>query len=175
MASGCVAEVMGTDLFTLTPDTAVGSALRLAAAKHVHHFLVIEEGSLTGIVTDLDLSQARQGAVVSACMRTPVLCIGPETTVEDAASIMEENAVGCLPVITGSFLVGLVTKAKLAGLTPPLADLTAVLEPEPTAAAEVCAACGKRRRAIPELRAGFLALCSECSGVIPRGAPRLGN
>src|SRR5919201_2374166 len=112
-ASCCVAEVMGTELFTLTPDTVVGSALRLAAHKRIHHFLVIEDGSLTGIVCQADLQQARTSAMVGECMSSPVLCIGPETTLKEAADIMQENSVGCLPVVTGAFLVGVITRDKL--------------------------------------------------------------
>src|SRR5436190_3889208 len=112
-ASCCVAEVMGTELFTLTPDTVVGSALRLAATKRIHHFLVIEDGSLTGIVCQADLQQARTSALVGECMSSPVLCIGPETTLKEAADIMSENSVGCLPVVTGAFLVGVITRDKL--------------------------------------------------------------
>src|SRR5437879_1818551 len=114
--SCCVAEVMGTDLFTVTPDTVVGSALRLAATKHIAHFLVIEDGSLTGIVCQDDLRHARESAFVGECMTSPVLCIGPETTLAEAVSIMDENSVGCLPVITGAFLVGMITRDRLPGV-----------------------------------------------------------
>ena len=41
--TSCVAEIMGTELFTLTPDTMVGSALRLASTRRIQHFLVIED------------------------------------------------------------------------------------------------------------------------------------
>ena len=57
--ASCVAEVMGTELFTLTPDTVVGSALRLASTRRIRHFLVIEDGSLTGIVCQSDLRDRR--------------------------------------------------------------------------------------------------------------------
>ena len=52
-------------------------------------------------------------------MSSPVLCIGPDTTLRDAVDIMAENNIGCLPVVTGAFLVGMVTLEALAtaGLT----------------------------------------------------------
>ena len=123
---------MGTELFTLTPDTVVASALRLASARRIRHFLVIEDGSLTGIVCQSDLRQARESSLVSGCMKSPVLCIGPDTTVKDAVDIMDQNEVGCLPVVTGTFLVGMITRDRLSKLTgkPPARSLIASVEIE---------------------------------------------
>jgi predicted transcriptional regulator len=163
-ASCCVAEVMGTELFTLTPDTVVGSALRLAANKRIHHFLVIEEGSLTGIVCQADLQQARTSAMVGECMSSPVLCIGPETTLKEAADIMQENAVGCLPVVTGAFLVGVITRDKLERMGVESED--ELEAPEPGDGID-CAACGRHKSVRRDLRTGMLSLCTDCAAVMP--------
>jgi CBS domain-containing protein len=173
-ASSCVAEVMGTELFTLTPDTVVGSALRLAAHKRIHHFLVIEDGSLTGIVCQADLQQARTSALVGECMSSPVLCIGPETTLKEAADIMQENEVGCLPVVTGAFLVGVITRDKLVRMGVEAEELA---EPEETtdAAATECAACGGQKGVRRDLRTGMLSLCTDCAAVMPAADPPRGN
>jgi len=173
-ASSCVAEVMGTELFTLTPDTVVGSALRLAATKRIHHFLVIEDGSLTGIVCQADLQQARQGALISDCMSSPVLCIGPETTLKEAADIMQENAVGCLPVVTGAFLVGVITRDGLGRMgVAPDDDLDDDDDEDPDAS--ICAACGGEKNVRRDLRTAMLTLCSDCAAVMPVTAIPRGN
>jgi predicted transcriptional regulator len=172
-ASCCVAEVMGTELFTLTPDTVVGSALRLAAVKRIHHFLVIEDGSLTGIVCHADLQQARNSALVGECMSSPVLCIGPETTLKEAADIMQENAVGCLPVVTGAFLVGVITRDKLVRMGVEAEEAAEPPESEPTSS--VCAACGSNEGIRRDLRTGMLSLCVECAAVMPATDPPRGN
>lgn len=165
----CVAEVMGTSLFTVTPDTAVSAALRLAADKHVSHFLVVDDGGLTGIVCDTDLQGARRETLVEDCMTSPVLCIGPETTIEEATGIMEENAVGALPVVTGTFLVGMVTRAGLVALDLEWdrdvqrseAEDDAVL----TAAAPLtCVGCGSRRRVVRDVRSNLIPMCVRCLG-----------
>jgi len=166
--SSCVAEVMGTELFTLTPDTVVGSALRLAATRRIRHFLVIDEGNLTGIVADDDLQQARETTLVGECMSTPVLCIGPETTLGEAVEIMDENAVGCLPVVTGAFLVGVITRDRL--LRAGVADKG--LEGEEAAP---CGACGSTQDVRRELRTGMLALCEACTAIMPTVEPPRGN
>ena len=110
----CVAEVMGTELYTLTPDTVVASARRLAFDNGIDHLLVLENGTLAGIVCKDDLRFAARNALVSECMSSPVLCIGPDTTLREAAQIMVEQGVSCLPVVTGTFLVGMVTRDALA-------------------------------------------------------------
>jgi CBS domain-containing protein len=171
-ASSCVAEIMGTELFTLTPDTVVGSALRLASTKRIRHFLVIEEGSLTGIVCQDDLRVARQGTLVGECMTSPVLCIGPETTLREALDIMAENSVGCLPVVTGTFLVGVVTKDRLARIglraAPALAEEEA---DEP----EVCSSCGGANLVRREPRVALMPLCADCAAAIPTPECPRGN
>ena len=77
-------------------------------------------------------------------MRTPVLCIAPETTLDEATELMDEHGVSCLPVVDGSELIGLVTREGLAVLdrracptwrssAPPAADRKrsgAILGPE---------------------------------------------
>jgi CBS domain-containing protein len=173
---------MGTDLFTLTPDTVVASALRLANAKRIRHFLVIEDGNLTGIVCQSDLRQARDTSLVGTCMKTPVLCIGPETTVEDAAEIMEQNAVGCLPVVTGAFLVGMITRDRLAKLTgkpvrsaPPKIEESFIDPTGSDADDHECAACGRASGVKPYLRSGLLPLCRECAALMPSSDPKPAN
>lgn len=169
--TSCVAEVMGTELFTLTPDTMVGSALRLASTRRIHHFLVIEDGSLAGIVAERDLQEAGEATFVGACMKSPVLCVAPDTTVEEARDIMEENEVGCLPVVTGTFLVGMLTRERLV---PPqgLAGRGPFVD-EPIEAGP-CTACGAPD-ARPYYRAGMLPLCRTCAELLPRAEPRRGN
>ena len=73
-----VAEVMGTELYTLTPDTVVASAKRLAIDNGIDHLLVLDNGTLAGIVCQGDLRGAARNALVGDCMSSPVLCIGPD-------------------------------------------------------------------------------------------------
>jgi CBS domain-containing protein len=159
VGSCCVAEVMGTELYTLTPDTVVASARRLAFDNGIDHLLVLDNGTLTGIVCREDLRTAERHAFVGECMSSPVLCIGPDTTLDEAAQIMAEQHVSCLPVVTGAFLVGIVTREALATV-----GLAHDRGPAPKL---VCSACGadhphdKVRR---DPRSGGLPLCVDCLG-----------
>ncbi|HVR01985.1 MAG TPA: CBS domain-containing protein [Polyangia bacterium] len=153
-AGSChVGEVMGTELFTLTPDTVVASARRLAWGNGVRHLLVLDGGTLTGIVCDEDLRTAARDALVGELMRTPVLCIAPDTTLDEATELMEEHGVSCLPVVKGSELVGIVTREGLASLTGGA-----------EAEADVCVACGASDEVRRDPRAGMVALCADCLG-----------
>jgi CBS domain-containing protein len=161
-AGSCrVAEVMGTELFTLTPDTVVASAQRLAFDNGVRHLLVLEGGALTGIICEEDLRTAARSSLVGELMRSPVLCIGPDTTLDEAAELMEEHGVSCLPVVTGTSLVGMVTREALALLSG---------APDANATTDVCVACGSAEQVRHDPRAGMLALCDDCLG---RQAPNL--
>jgi len=155
VGSCCVAEVMGTELYTLTPDTVVASAQRLAFDNGVDHLLVLENGTLAGIICKEDLRLASRDSLVGECMSSPVLCIGPETTLDEAAQIMVEHDVTCLPVVTGAFLVGMVTRDALA--TVGLADA-------PADGSEVCVACGTTEKVRRDPRASGVALCADCLG-----------
>jgi predicted transcriptional regulator len=115
-----VAEVMGTELFTLSPDTAVSSARRLVLENDIDHMLVLDNGTLAGIVCKDDLCDADRNGRVGDFMTSPVVCITPDTTLQEAIDIMGANDIDCLPVVTGTFLVGIVTWQALAcaELTP---------------------------------------------------------
>jgi len=155
-----VAEVMGTEMFTLTPDTAVSSARRLVLENDVHHMLVLENGTLAGIVCRDDLRYADRNARVGDCMTSPVLCITPDTTLQEAVDLMGAHDVDCLPVVTGAFLVGIVTREALA---------TADIHPRQDADADsdpTCAACGSDNDIVTDETLTDLALCGRCRRVV---------
>lgn len=114
-----VSEVMSTVLWTLTPDTGIASALRLAQSENVRHFLILDDGSLVGAVSASTLAKASPKGFVGEVMRTPVLCISPGDTVADALQIMEENQVSFLPIVGEGAVVGNVTDEICRGVTRP--------------------------------------------------------
>lgn len=154
-----VAEVMGTEMFTLTPETAVSSARRLVLENDVHHMLVLENGTLAGIVCRDDLRLADRNARVGDCMSSPVLCITPDTTLQEAVDLMGANDVDCLPVVTGAFLVGIVTRAALE---------TANIRPSEGAvsAEPACTACGSGHDVVQEDVLSDVPLCGRCRRIV---------
>jgi CBS domain-containing protein len=163
VAACSVAEVMGTELYTLTPDTVVASAKRLAFDNGIDHLLVLDNGTLAGIVCKGDLRTAARNALVSDCMSSPVLCIGPDTTLEEAAQIMFDQHVSCLPVVTGAFLVGIITRAALATVGIGPSSVGGRTDADDAA----CSACGAdqpRDQVRCDPRAAGIPLCASCFG-----------
>lgn len=194
VGSCSVAEVMGTEMFTVTPETAVSSARRLVQENDVHHMLVLDNGTLAGIVCRDDLRFADRDARIGDCMTSPVLCITPDTTLQEAVDIMGANDIDCLPVVTGVFLVGIVTLQALstANLSPTRDgdrsgdydgdhdgyDLFSDSEPEKgdesddeletadAGAAAICGACGSDRDVAIMSKHSDLSLCGRCRRVM---------
>ena len=123
-----VSELMTSEVFTLTPDDNLSTLRDLMAERSVRHVPVVDrEGDLVGLVTHRDLlrtslvdqadtplflEQAVLGRLkVGDLMTRDVEAIGPETDVREAAQLMYENKFGCLPVVEGRRLVGIITGA----------------------------------------------------------------
>ena len=94
----------------------------------VRHFPVVEDDELVGVVSQRDLYRASLGTVmqygekaqraflesvaVKEVMADPI-SISPDATVRDAARLMMEHKIGCLPVLEDSRLVGIVTETDM--------------------------------------------------------------
>ena len=152
-----VAEVMGTEVFTLSPETSVASACQLVDVSGSNHLIVIQDGTLAGIVCNDDLRAADSDACVADCMTSPVLCISADTTLQEAVDIMGDNDIDCLPVVTGLLLVGMVTRDALA-----LAEKSVIAPP--------CAVCVPEAYALQDQDGkedtGELALCERCERTV---------
>jgi CBS-domain-containing membrane protein len=58
LAEHTVAEAMSRRVATLPPDTDVGTAARFLADRRIHRVLVMEGGSLQGVLTTTDIVRA---------------------------------------------------------------------------------------------------------------------
>jgi acetoin utilization protein AcuB len=107
----------------------------------------VEDGALAGVVTDRDLRYATsrlhpspvEGETpVRKIMTKDVITAGPRDPVEEAARILRMRRIGCLPVLDGDDLVGIVTVTnlldaiiRLTGLAKPGGRLAVSLVDEP--------------------------------------------
>jgi CBS domain-containing membrane protein len=121
------------DIMTV-PVVAVGNTDNLKVVeevmewKHIRHLPVInEDGELMGLLTHRDLlrvcvssiadiSRKEQDALLRGIpaeqiMTSGVLTVSPESDLRSAASLMLERKIGCLPVVDGRKLVGILTEA----------------------------------------------------------------
>ena len=123
-----VEDVMSTELFTLGRNETLSVADDLMKQQRVRHIPVLDaDGELCGILSQRDLfrgillrslgygGRAEQKLLeslsVKDAMHDEVLTISRKATLGDAARLMLSNKVGCLPVVDGERLVGLISEA----------------------------------------------------------------
>src|SRR5205085_1523832 len=113
-----VGQFMSTDLFTVRPDDLVDFAASVMDWQHIRHVPVEDdEGRLVGLVSHRDLlrllsreGQRTSGAVaVRDIMKADPFTVSPTTPTLEAVELMRARGVGCLPVVEGGTLVGIVT------------------------------------------------------------------
>lgn len=83
-----------------------------AARAGVHHLPVLDaERQLVAVSCRCDLRGCE--GLVADVMSRDVFATGPSTTLAAALAAMEQLRVGCLPVVDGALLLGLVTRTDL--------------------------------------------------------------
>jgi len=129
-----VADLMTTDVVTLTEDETLALAQRCMARGRIRHLPVVREGKLVGLITHRDLlaasfsifaeveaSEQRRifdSVRVVELMHRDVVMVSPGLAVSKAARILLENKYGCLPVVDEEQqLQGIVTEADFLRLT----------------------------------------------------------
>jgi acetoin utilization protein AcuB len=112
--------------FTVTTDTSLKEALELLNHHPFRHLPVVDaDGSLQGIVTNrsLLLSSPTSATTLSVfevdyilshtkieqVMHSPAIAVEPELPLEEAARMMIDHHIGCLPVVEGEKLVGIIS------------------------------------------------------------------
>lgn len=121
-----VRDRMTPDPVTITTDTSLKEALELVRSKAFRHMPVLDEnGKLVGIVTekslvyaspisattlsvfevDYILSRTKIGQIIQG----PVVTVGPDLPIEEAARVMVDHRIGCLPVVEGDKLIGIIS------------------------------------------------------------------
>jgi CBS domain-containing protein len=137
-------EVMSHPVVSVTESTSVTEASRMLCSKGFTALPVVDDdGRLVGIVTEADLIRdrippdtrihGRQLPVRSSVppligdvMTTPVESLTAGADVADAARIMIDERIRCLPIVDGYGLVGILTRRDLlrAALAHDDQDLT---------------------------------------------------
>lgn len=122
-----VGHIMTRGLFTVRPDDVIDLATSVMEWKHVRHVPVeSESGELLGVVTARELLNVHErwpehGAAepvpVAAVMRSDFVQVAPDTPLGEAARQMLESDCGCLLVIDGGKLVGMVTERDVVRVT----------------------------------------------------------
>lgn len=128
-----VKDLMHTAVLTIAPDAGLDRALVIMNAKRIRHLPVVENNKMVGLISnrDLHLSMVEQTGPqnapkgmylpaltkIRAVMKKDVLTLKPENTVFEAARLMSDKKIGCLPVINADgSLAGILTETDLLQL-----------------------------------------------------------
>ncbi len=111
---------------TATPKTTYNEAMRLMENNDIRHLPILnKKGMLVGIVSHSDMLEAEPSRVstlsvyeiasllekvtMDQIMSRPVKAIQHDCSISEAAHYMLEAEIGCLPVMDGGELVGIIT------------------------------------------------------------------
>ncbi len=122
-----VSDLMSSEVVTLEEDESLSIADRVMALGRIRHMPVLSDGRLVGLISQRNLlhnalSEALGGSPsenakvldsikISDCMtKDPITC-SPTTPLAEAATLMLKHKYGCMPVVDGDSLVGILTES----------------------------------------------------------------
>ncbi|MCL4424687.1 MAG: CBS and ACT domain-containing protein [Firmicutes bacterium] len=118
-------EIMSRELVSIGTEDTLARAWELIRQRRIRHLPVVEGTALVGILSDRDLRDASpsvlelrsrdflEGTPVRTIMRPEVITLHPLETIEEAARLLYEHRIGCLPVVSRGELVGIVTETDI--------------------------------------------------------------
>lgn len=128
-----VKDVMTKKPITILPDVNVTEAKALMSKHGISKLPVVDKGGkLVGIITKNDLQKVGPSEAttldmyeigyllskltVAKAMSKNVVTVSETEVVEEAARIMADKKIGCVPVVNGNLLMGIVTESDLFAL-----------------------------------------------------------
>lgn len=115
-----VRDCMTRDPISVRPESDPLAAVALLKSARIRRLPVVDaDGHVVGIVTqnnlEIFLSKAPSPGImkrqhkVEQVMTTPVITVSPDHPLEEAARLMIERKISCLPVVENDRLVGVIT------------------------------------------------------------------
>ena len=134
MATVVVRDLMTADPVCCTPQDAVTDVARMMTSTNCGAIPVVENQQarhLCGMITDRDIvvrivgqGLEAAGCKVQQAMSTNLVCIGPDSSVEECVQLMAENQVRRIPVVDrDGRVIGIVAQADLARASARQQDL----------------------------------------------------
>jgi len=123
---------MTEKIVTISADDSLSTVEDIMTLGRVRHMPVVRGGVLVGVVSQRDLLRASlsnlteltgfgrdqrraflEAVEIRRVMSSPAITIPPDATPEQAAELMADRKIGCLPVVSGDALVGMLTETDL--------------------------------------------------------------
>ena len=125
-----VSKFMTRNPVFIRPDVSLSEARQIMDKEQVGHLPVLDKNNtLVGLITKKDLLKAGPSPATSLdmyeisyllskltvekIMEKNVVTVAADEVLEEAARIMADKGIGCLPVMNGSLLVGIITDTDL--------------------------------------------------------------
>jgi CBS domain-containing protein len=124
-----VKDLMATNVSTLGRNDTLDLADNVMNLDRIRHLPVLDEKRVVGVVSQRDLFRSALAVAlgygeraqatllktlrVKEVMSEPAITISSEAPIKEAARLMIERKIGCLPVIEGGRLVGIVTETDI--------------------------------------------------------------
>jgi acetoin utilization protein AcuB len=132
---GYIKEKMQKNPITIGPDASFYEARAIIRDKGIRHLPVVDKHlHLVGLVTDRDIREAAPSDAttlsvhelhyllgklkVSAFMtpRNKLITITRDTIIEKAVQLLHDHKIGCLPIVDGEKLLGVITETDVLDL-----------------------------------------------------------
>jgi CBS domain-containing protein len=137
-----IEAIMSTNLITVEPSSTLAEARTLMHDKRIHHIPVVEDGKLKGLVTLTNVLAATDSflrdpknrihaneILVKDAMVPDVATVDVNASLRSAALFIEKHKIGCLPVMNGEELVGIITDTDFVAVAINLLETIEETEP----------------------------------------------
>ena len=109
-------HVKGSQIFSVAPTDSVLRAIEIMADRHIGALLVMQQGSLVGIISERDYARkvilknrSSHDTPVSDIMTSPALTVTPADTMHHCMQVMTEHRFRHLPVMESGRVVGMLS------------------------------------------------------------------
>jgi CBS domain-containing protein len=106
----------GTDIWSISSDATVYSAMKMMADKEVGALLVMDDNQLRGIVSERDyarkvilMGRSSKDTLVREILTEPLITIRPECSVDEAMRLITTNRIRHLPVVCDGVVHGVIS------------------------------------------------------------------
>lgn len=126
-----IEEIMTPDPITLDQNATMDHAAEVMQQHRIRHIPVVDDANkLIGLVTQRDLLAASgKGSRVADVMRKKVVSINENAELRSAAIEMQQAKIGCLPVLRGKELIGIITDSDYVALAINLLEQLESMDP----------------------------------------------
>ncbi|MCL6621541.1 MAG: CBS domain-containing protein [Syntrophobacterales bacterium] len=124
-----VRDIMVKEVATLDVNDELSLANDIMRLGRIRHLPVVDGARLVGIISERDLFRSSLAQAlgyetkttrelmkslrIKDVMVTQVITVSPDTDLKTAVRMMVDHKIGCLPVVEGDRLIGLVTETDI--------------------------------------------------------------